>query len=348
MSDLIRACVERMSGYVPGEQPDDPEIIKLNTNENPYPPSPRAMEAFRAFDPAELRLYSEPSSQALRQALAARLGVGVDQVFVGNGSDEVLALCTRAFVENEGSIGYFDPSYSLYPVLSDIRGVEQRPVALSESFGWQMPDDYAASLFLLTNPNAPTGMAHPMASIEAFCRAFEGVVVVDEAYGDFAREDALELACSLDNVLVTRTLSKSFSLAGLRVGFAVGAPALIAALDKIKDSYNMDMVAQRVALAAVEDWDYMAATRERILSTRERLAGVLGELGFDVAPSETNFLWVQHAHLAGTQLFDALREQHILVRRFDRADIANFLRISIGTDAQIDRLIEVLRPLCRP
>ena len=194
MRGFVRECVEQMKGYVPGEQPDDPAIIKLNTNENPYPPSPRALAAYRSFDPAELRLYSEPMSLALRKALAARLEVGVDQIFIGNGSDEVLALCTRAFVENDGSIGYFDPSYSLYPVLSDIRGVEQRPVPLTDDFRWQMPDDYAASLFLLTNPNAPTGMAHPQKLIEGFCRDFDGVVVVDEAYGDFAAEDALALA----------------------------------------------------------------------------------------------------------------------------------------------------------
>jgi len=348
MRDFVRECVEQMKGYVPGEQPDDPAIIKLNTNENPYPPSPRALAAYRSFDPAELRLYSEPMSLALRKALAARLEGGVDQIFIGNGSDEVLALCTRAFVENDGSIGYFDPSYSLYPVLSDIRGVEQRPVPLTDDFRWQMPDDYAASLFLLTNPNAPTGMAHPQKLIEGFCRDFDGVVVVDEAYGDFAAEDALALARSRDNVLVARTLSKSFSLAGLRVGFAVGAPALIAALYKIKDSYNMDMVAQRVALAAVEDWSYMEQTKARILATRERLTGVLQGLGFDVSPSATNFLWVQHGRLAGARVFEALRDQQILVRRFDQGGLANFLRISMGTDAQIDRLIEVLTELCAP
>ena len=342
MRGLIRASVEAMSAYVPGEQPSDPAIIKLNTNENPYPPSPRALEAYRSFDPEQLRLYSEPGSLELRAALARQLEVEVDQIFVGNGSDEILALCTRAFVENDGSIGYFDPSYSLYPVLTDIRGVEHRPVELSDDFHWQMPSDYDASLFFLTNPNAPTGMAHPMAMIEDFCRDFNGVVVVDEAYGDFATENALPLARSLENVLVSRTLSKSFSLAGLRVGFAVGAPALIAALDKIKDSYNMDMVAQCVALAAVEEWSYMEQTTRRIVATRERLSAALQKMDFEVAPSEANFLWVQHRSLAGAALFERLREIKILVRRFEVEGIANFLRLSVGTDEQIDRLIEVL------
>ena len=252
MNKLIRKAVQKMNPYTPGEQPNDPGIVKLNTNENPYPPSPKIAAVMqRPFE--TLRLYPDPLCVRLREGIARLHGCRVEQVFVGNGSDEVLALCARAFVEPAGSIGYFEPSYSLYPVLAAIQELETRPVRLTRDFGWTMPPRYSASLFFLANPNAPTSIQYPAATVARFCRSFAGVVVIDEAYVDFASYHCANLALSLGNVLVARTMSKSYSLAGLRLGYALGPEALISALYKIKDSYNVDRLAQAIALAAITD-----------------------------------------------------------------------------------------------
>ena len=215
MSAYIKQSVQAMQGYTPGEQPTDPQVIKLNTNESPYPPSPAVREALQSLKVETLRLYPDPVSLTLRRKIAALHGGTPDNVFVGNGSDETLALCSRAFVEDDGAIGYFEPSYSLYPVLAQIRAVTARPVALGPDFEWAMPPDYQASLFFMTTPNAPTGIQYPKTAIRAFCTHFPGVVVLDEAYVDFAREHCMDLALEFANVLVLRTLSKSYALAGL-------------------------------------------------------------------------------------------------------------------------------------
>ena len=210
--NLIRKQVEKMTGYTPGEQPRAVRgLIKLNTNENPYPPSPVVAKALCDYDPARLRLYPDPVSVDLRKAIAKMHRCGIENVFVSNGSDEVLALCTRAFVEDNGSVGYFNPSYSLYPVLADIRGVKKKPVELGAGFEWRMPAGYRCSLFFLTSPNAPTGIQYPRSIVELFCRKFRGVVVIDEAYVDFSRDNFMDLAVKMKNVLVMRTLSKSYS-----------------------------------------------------------------------------------------------------------------------------------------
>jgi len=333
-----------MQGYVPGEQTLDPGTIKLNTNENPYPPSPRVLQALREFDGERLRLYPNPVGQALRERVAELQACEPEQVFVGNGSDEVLALCTRAFVENDGTIGYFDPSYSLYPVLTDIREAARRPVVLGEDFGWQMPADYDVSLFFLTNPNAPTGMLFSRREVEAFCMRSTGVVLIDEAYVDFAQADCMDLALTFDNVLVARTLSKSYSLAGLRLGYCVGAARLIEAMMKIKDSYNLDMLTQALALAALNDTETMRANVERVKATRERLMEVLAGLGFDSCPSETNFVWTRPpAGVPAAELFEQLRADRIMVRYFAGELTGGHIRITVGTDEQIDVLIAWLR-----
>ncbi|MBN1557940.1 MAG: histidinol-phosphate transaminase [Lentisphaerae bacterium] len=346
----IRRNVAALQPYSPGEQPADGDMIKLNTNENPYPPSPRVQEALARLDPETLRRYPDPACGALRQRIAAVHGVQASRVFVGNGSDEVLALCTRAFVEDGGDVGYFEPSYSLYPVLSDIRGAARRPLPLAAGFAWpvdsggnwDVPDACVRSLFFFTNPNAPTGMQCPRHHVRTFCERAEGVVVLDEAYVDFAREDGLKLAAELDNVLVTRSLSKSFSLAGLRVGYAIGPARLIEALDKVKDSYNVGVVAQRLAAAALSDMEHMRRNVERIRNTRERLRGELAARGFSVCPSETNFLWVKPAEEPAKQVFDRLRANRILVRYFDGPRTADYVRISVGTDADSDALLAAL------
>src|SRR3989339_542475 len=254
---LIRKSVQVMSGYVPGEQPSDRHIVKLNTNENPYPPSPRIFRAIRKYDADKLRLYPNPVSMNLRCKIAKFHGCKIENVFAGNGSDEILALCTRAFVEDSGSIGYFNPSYSLYPVLAEIRNVQKKPVELGVNFEWRMPREYKASLFFLTNPNAPTSMLYPKEEVRKFCVLFKGVVLIDEAYVDFSKEHCMDLALQFSNTLVMRTLSKSYSLAGFRVGYVVGAKQMIEALFKIKDSYNLDAFSQVIAFEALSDIKYM-------------------------------------------------------------------------------------------
>ena len=339
---MIRKSVRKLHAYVPGEQPKDPGVVKLNTNENPYPPSPRVAAALRDFDPARLRLYPDPVCSALCRRITQLHRCRPEQVFVGNGSDEVLALCARAFVERSGKIGYFDPSYSLYPVLAAIEDIRTVPVPLRRNFTWQLPARLPASLFYLTDPNAPTSMLFPKGKVEAFCRRFKGVVLIDEAYGDFAAEHCMDLALRHPNVLVSRTLSKSYSLAGLRLGYAVGPAPLIAALYKIKDSYNISMLSQELALAALNDVAYMRRNVRRITATRARVARALAARGWTVCPSATNFLWAKPAGAPAAGVFQALRAKKIFVRYFPGPATGAHLRITIGTDAQMNKLLAAL------
>lgn len=344
MNPRIRPSVQAMRGYVPGEQPDTDPFIKLNTNENPYPPSPLVEAVLRRWDAAALRLYPDPSSRRLREAVAALHGCSPEQVLVGNGSDELLALCTRAFVEDDGVIGYLDPTYGLYPVLAQIRHVAERACPLGPDFEWGAPDPHV-DLFFLANPNSPTGTRFPRAEIEAFCRQVSGVVVLDEAYADFASEHAMDLALASPNVIVVRTLSKSYSLAGLRVGYAVGPKDLIEALMKIKDSYNLDRLAQEIALAALQDQDHMRRNVERIRTTRDRVAEALTRLGCHVGPSETNFLWVRPPRWPAKEWLERLRQRRILVRHFPGPRTEAYLRITMGTDEQMDQLLQAVRAI---
>lgn len=348
MSDIdkrIRRNVLGMHGYVPGEQTNDPAVIKLNTNENPYPPSPAVAEVLRNIEASELRRYPDPLCVDLRRAIARLHRCEIKQVFVSNGSDEALALCTRAFVESDGSIGYFDPSYSLYPVLADIQDIEKRPIALGENFGWRKPDSCAASLFYLAHPNAPTSTTFPYDELEDFCRDFSGIVVIDEAYVDFADRDCVELAMQFKNVLIARTLSKSYSLAGIRLGYMLGDPVLIAALMKIKDSYNVDTITQGIALAAIEDAAHMRRNCDKIIESRRKLIAELEGLDFEVLPSQTNFIWTRHRRFDARDLFEKLRDRNILVRHFDSELISGHLRITIGTDPEMRKLLDTLHSL---
>jgi histidinol-phosphate aminotransferase len=345
MKRLIRRSVEVMAGYTPGEQSAEKGIVKLNTNENPYPPSPQVAKALRTADAGALRLYPDPLSKRLRSRIATIHGCKMSQVFACNGSDEVLALCTRAFVEDNVSIGYFVPSYSLYPVLAKIRDVKEKPVQLDKDFGWRMPRGCKCSLFFLTYPNAPTGIQYPKKTIRTFCRKFPGVVVIDEAYVDFARENCMDLARRMDNVIVIRTVSKSFSLAGLRVGYAVGPEKLISALFKIKDSYNLDRVSHAVALAALNDLGYMRRNVRRIQSTRRKLSAALTQLGFKVYRSESNFIWVRPKGRTAKQLFEALRDRKILIRYWPGARTGDYIRITIGTDGECNKLLAAIRQM---
>ena len=339
---MIRSSVQRLHAYTPGEQPREPGIIKLNTNENPYPPSPRVAEVLRSIQPDRLRLYPDPVCTELRKRLAALHGCTVDHVFVGNGSDEVLALAVRAFVERDQSVGYFQPSYSLYPVLAAIEDVRTVEVPLTRDFQWVSPSDCGAALFYLTNPNAPTSMMFPQADVEAFCRAYRGVVLLDEAYADFAAWNGMGLALDLPNVLVSRSFSKSFSLAGLRLGYCVGAKPLIEAMFKIKDSYNVDLLAQEIGCAAVDDIAWMRANVAKVKATRERVRDALLARGFHVPVSETNFLWARPGKGEAAVLFEALRARKIYVRYFPGATTGAFLRITIGTDEQMKAFLDTV------
>ena len=340
----IARHVRRLEGYVPGEQPKSKKVVKLNTNENPYPPSPACAAALRGFDLDRLRRYPDPDFTALRAALAKLNGTRPENVFVGNGSDEVLAIAARCFVEDDESIGSLDPSYSLYKTLAAIRGV--RWAGLAELASLDAIESLAkskTSLFLWTNPNAPTGTFAEPAAIAAFAKKFKGVVIVDEAYADFARANCMALATAPGNrnVLVMRTFSKSYSLAGLRVGYCVGPTDLVAAMYKVKDSYNVDAVAQAVALAAVNDQAWMKANVAKVVRERTRLARELVARGWTVPPSESNFLFATPPGDAAA-LFDALRARDIFVRYFPGPKTGTRLRITIGTPAQTKRLLAAL------
>ncbi|MCO6401141.1 MAG: histidinol-phosphate transaminase [Verrucomicrobia bacterium] len=339
---LIRSSVAALTPYTPGEQPRVPGLIKLNTNENPYPPSPRVGEVLKSFAAERLRLYPDPVATELRAAIAELHGCAIENVFAGNGSDETLALCTRAFVPPGGAVGCFEPSYSLYPVLAAIADVPTRRVALTDSFEWVTPDPGLAPLFFLTTPNAPTGMLYPRAALEAFCESFRGVVLLDEAYADFAPENGMEFAVRYPNVLVSRTLSKSYSLAGIRLGYAIGAAPLIEAMFKIKDSYNLDALTQAIGLAAIRDQAWMRANAAKIIATRERVTRELEKRGWGVRPAATNFVFAKPSGRSAAELFDHLRAKAILVRHFPGPRTGDFLRITIGTDDQMDALLAAI------
>ena len=357
-SSLVRPLVRGMHAYVPGEQPSIRGLIKLNTNENPYPPSPRVLRAIKAAADGRLRLYPNPTAQPLRDALAALHGCRPDQILVGNGSDECLALAVRAFVEpRAGSsrtridprtlVQYFTPGYSLYPVLADAHGAVKRPVPLRPDFGLPaLPDlerrsawRFDAALSLVTTPNAPSGRGYATSDLDRLCRAHRGVMLLDEAYVDFASQDALSLALTLPHVLVARTFSKGYSLCALRVGYLVGHRDLIAALDTIRDSYNVNGLGQVAALATLGDLSYYRANFRRIARTRARLTRELGAFGFEVLPSQTNFLLVRPPRFPASEWLTRLRERRILVRWFSAPEVRDYLRITIGTDAEAAALV---------
>lgn len=343
-SSYLRPAVAAMRGYEPGEQPrPGARVIKLNTNENPYPPSPRVLEAIRRAADEGLRLYPSPTAEAARERAAQVYGFKPEQVLVGNGSDELLTLLVRAVVEPGQAVVYPVPTYSLYPVLARIQGAEVVEVPFPEDFS--LPGELfgrSEPLVFLCNPNAPTGTLVPRPEVRRLAESLTGVLVVDEAYVDFAEGDCLGLARELPNVVVLRSLSKSFSLAGLRVGFAFGPAGLIEGLTKVKDSYNVDRLAAAGAEAALADLAYMERNAARIRATRARLTEGLRGLGLEPMPSQTNFVFVRCGRGRARRLFEELRRRGILVRFFDQPGVDDALRITVGTDGQIDRLLAEL------
>lgn len=359
---LIRPLVHHLHAYVPGEQPKIKGLIKLNTNENPYPPSPKVLKAVRAAVDGRLRLYPNPTAEKLRAKLAELHGCHPENILVGNGSDEVLALAVRGFVEPgprskapspKTVVQYFTPSYSLYPVLADIHGAVKNAVALNPDFslpamaelkrGRQW--DFDAALTFVTTPNAPGGRGYHTTELERLCRLQKGVVVLDEAYVDFADENAMTLALKLPNVLVARTFSKAYSLCFQRVGYFVGPPALIAALDKIRDSYNVNGLGQVAAEATLDDLKYYRANFRKIVATREWLSRELTKAGFRVLPSQTNFILVRPPLWPAKDWLQKLRDKKILVRWFGSPEICDYLRITIGTQNEAVSLMKAVRAI---
>ncbi len=358
---FVRPVVRQLNAYVPGEQPKEKRLIKLNTNENPYPPAPKVLSAIRDAVDGRLRLYPNPTAQPLREKLAKLHGCTPDHILIGNGSDEVLALLVRAFAEPQASlknesqvskarVQYFWPSYSLYPVLTDLHGAIRHPIALPPDFsipnalalrrlGW----DTKAGLTLVTTPNAPSGRGYSMSELEALCIRQRGVVVLDEAYVDFAAENAMELALRHPHVLVSRTFSKAYSLCFQRVGYVVGHPELIGALAKLKDSYNVNGLGQVAALATLDNLPYYQKNFLLVCATRQRVASALSEMGFRVLPSQTNFLLVEPSGHPADEWHARLRKRGFLVRWFSSPEVRHYLRISIGTDAEMDALLVAVR-----
>ncbi len=351
MSRYWSAVVRGLKPYVPGEQPKMANLVKLNTNENPYGPSPKVMEAVRAEVGDSLRLYPDPASDKLRDAIASNYGVQSNQVFVGNGSDEVLAHIFLALLKHDAPILFPDVTYSFYPVYCGLYDIEYREIPLTDSFEIRVDDYFVPNGgIIFPNPNAPTARALGLSEIERLLeKNTDSVVVIDEAYIDFGGESAIGLVAKYPQLLVVHTLSKSRSLAGLRVGYAIGQPELIEALVRVKDSFNsypLDRFAQAGAVAAMQDVEYFDETRRKVMATRDRLSAELASQGFEVLPSAANFVFARHPQKDAAELAAALRECSIIVRHFRKpARIDQFLRITVGTDEQCDALISALKNL---
>ncbi len=349
MTDHLRPSIRAIAGYVPGEQPRDGEYIKLNTNENPYPPSPRVFESLReALTGDRLRRYPDPVGTAFRQAAGRVLGIDPDAILIGNGSDDILTILTRAFVPEGGLIVSPTPSYILYRTLAQIQNARFEAVAYAPD--WTLPTSWpfpAAHLTFLPNPNSPSGTTLSRNALAAFADRLRGPLVVDEAYADFANANALGLLASSrgDQVIITRSLSKSYALAGIRFGFAVADPRLIRELIKVKDSYNCDVLSLAAATAAIQDQQYFQTIRARVLATRERMSLELGRLGYACTPSQANFVWARRSDRPLKPIYEELKRRKILVRYMDYEGYGDGLRISVGTDAEIDRLLNELRTI---
>lgn len=340
--------VRRVVPYTPGEQPNEPGMIKLNTNENPYPPSPKVAEAIRNFDEDRLRLYPDPTAGALVNALAERYQIKPSQVFVGVGSDDVLAMCFLTFFNSKKPILFPDITYSFYDVWADVFRIPYEVQPLDDQLRIRKEDYYKENGgVIFPNPNAPTGVLMDLAQIEDIVAHNPDVIcIVDEAYIDFGGVSALPLIETYDNLLVVQTFSKSRSMAGARIGYVFGCERLIKYLNDVKysfNSYTMDQLTLVTGAAALSDESYFQETLKKIIATRERVKGELRELGFTIPDSKSNFLFISHPKVAARELFAMLREKNIYVRYFDKPRIDNMLRVTVGTDAEMDRLIACLK-----
>lgn len=361
----VRPSVRKLHAYTPGEQPKVKGLIKLNTNENPASPSEKVLTALRSAVDSRLRLYPDPTASEVRARLAKLYKLQPEQVIVGNGSDDLLALATRAFAEpqnaddkgaalSKSTIQYFVPSYSLYPVLTDIQNARRNEVPLLPDFdipagpalkkaGWK-PN---AALSFVTTPNAPSGRGYTVEQLRQLCASTKGIVILDEAYAEFAKENALSLIEEFPNVLISRTFSKAYSLCFQRIGYFLGNPELIEALDKVRDSYNVNGLAQTAAIATLKDHSYYKRNFKQIIKRRQATADRLTELGFEVLPSDTNFLFVVPPIVDAETWFAALRDEKIIVRWFKAPEISKFLRVTIGTESEMNTFLQICHNLVK-
>ncbi|MEQ8253105.1 MAG: histidinol-phosphate transaminase [Smithellaceae bacterium] len=345
MSRYWSRIVKNIKPYVPGEQPKDQKYIKLNTNENPYPPSVKAIAAIKGAANDTLRLYPDPAGDILRETIAEHFHLKKENVFIGNGSDELLAFSFPAFFEPAGlPILFAEVTYSFYPVYADFFNIRYRLIPVDDEFNISIDGYFQENGgIIIANPNAPSGRGIPLTTIENIVqRNKDSVVILDEAYVDFGGQSAVDLINRFPNLLVIRTLSKSYSLAGLRLGFALGSEELIEGLTRVKDSinsYTVDRLAQAGAREAIRDEAYFQDTVSRIIKTRERISARLTKIGFHVIPSQANFIFISHSQCHGRVLFQKLREKGILVRYFDKPKIDNYLRVTIGTDEEMDSFL---------
>jgi histidinol-phosphate aminotransferase len=345
MSKYWNELTKRIEPYVAGEQPKDKKYIKLNTNENPYPPSEKVLKAISEANNSDLRLYPDPDCDKLREKVAGYYNLNKNQIFIGNGSDEVLAFSFLTFFSSDKEIVYPDISYSFYPVYADLYGLKTRLSQLKEDFSINVENFLSNNGgVIIPNPNAPTGKYLDINSIKKILDYnSENVVIIDEAYIDFGGQSVVGLIKDYPNLLVIQTLSKSRSLAGMRIGIALGQEELIEGLNRIKNSFNSytcDRIAQVAAIAAFEDEEYFKDCSNRIINTREKVVNKLTEIGFKVVPSKANFIFVSHKEIEAQKLFTKLREKGVLVRYFNKPKINNYLRISIGSEEEMDVFLE--------
>lgn len=345
---LVRSTIREMAGYTPGEQPSLGErVVKLNTNENPFPPSDRVLQAIRNIEGETLRRYPHPSADVFRHAAARLHGVSADMILCGNGSDDILTIVTRTAMAAGGRVAYCDPTYSLYAVLARLQDAAGIGVPWEDD--WSLPIDALlatkADAIYLANPNAPSGTFVSPLRVAELARKFPGLLLVDEAYADFADDNCVALIKEHPNVVVSRTLSKAYSLAGLRFGYAIAQPRLIAEMMKVKDSYNCDAISILAATAAIEDQAYAKAGWDRIRSERQRVSAALTELGLDVIPSHANFVLAAAADGRGRELYLGLKQQGILVRHFDLPGLADKVRITIGQSHENNALLAGVKAL---
>lgn len=344
----VRSNIAAMSGYTPGEQPQAGKFIKLNTNENPYPPSPKVTLAIQAVLEQGLAKYPDPVANSFRRRAAEVLGVEPDWILCGNGSDDILTILTRAYVGEGDLLRLPFPSYILYRTLAEIQGATFDEVHFNDD--WSLPEAFKAAsdrlkLAFLPNPNSPTGTVIAPSEILKIAEALRCPLLVDEAYGDFAEANCIDLVRQNEKVMVSRTLSKSYGLAGLRFGFLIAQPQVIAELMKVKDSYNCDALSIAGATAAIDDQAWFVANRSKVLATRERMTVALEQLGFSVIPSQANFVWCTHPTRPVQPLYEELKNNRVLVRYMNYPGWSDGLRISVGTDEQVDACIALLKQM---
>lgn len=347
----FRPAIDALTAYQPGEQPAAGEqLVKLNTNENPYPPSPGALAALQSVAADSLRRYPQPAADEFRASAAAVLGIDPTWIVAGNGSDDLLTMLFRSVADAERPVAFPAPTYSLYRTLARMQAAPAVEVPFDDTYA--LPVERlaaaAAALTIVASPNSPSGNRIPNADLDELAARVSGILVIDEAYAAFATGDALELTARRENVVVLRTLSKSHSLAGLRLGFAVAPPALLSGLLKVKDSYNVDAVSARVGAAAIRDTAHTVANVERVCASRERLSAALADIGCRVWPSEANFLLVRPPDGDARNVYERLKAEGILIRYFDEPMLADRMRITVGTPAQNERLLAALRQLVSP